>query len=72
MIWVKSILVGLIAVTIAVVVGVILLTVALNARSSGLVSVDIVAFTKIAIVQVGLVLAFVLGFVWEYFRLRPS
>ena len=51
MIWVKSILVGLLAVIVTLPVGFAILTAALNAKSSSPVQVDIVTFTKATIVQ---------------------
>jgi len=70
MIWFKSFGVGLLAVLVTIPVGFLLLGLILKSKS-GLpsISIDVVSLSRTFLVRLVLLLAFALGFLWEYRRL---
>jgi hypothetical protein len=72
MIWFKSFLVALLAVVAAAPITLVLLTLALNIKSGSPIQVDVVALAKASFVRLLMILVFVGGFLWEYFRLQPK
>jgi hypothetical protein len=70
MVWVKSFGVGLLAVLVVIPVGFIILSAILKSIS-GLptIGIDVVALSRNLRVRLAILLAFALGFLWEYRRL---
>jgi hypothetical protein len=72
MIWFKSFLVALLAVVAGAPIMLVLLNLALYIMSGTPIQVDVVALAKASFVRLLLILVFVGGFLWEYFRLQPK
>lgn len=70
MIWFKCLVVGAVALLIAVGIGFFMIPLVLRMRTGQLVGWDITSFARHYMVWLVLGLAFAVGFLWEYRRLK--